>query len=127
MEILDFEKLKTGLHTTLLSRIDLEKLSSVDDGKARRAVATIIQEIVSSQRVPLNAAEKDRVENDLLDEVFGLGPLEPLLRDPGISDILVNNAHTVYIESRGMLQKTTTRFRDDRHLMQVIDRIVSRV
>jgi pilus assembly protein CpaF len=127
MEVLDFEKLKTGLHTTLLSRIDLEKLSSVDDGKARRAVATMIQEIVGGQKIPLSATEKDRVENDLLDEVFGLGPLEPLLKDPTVSDILVNNKDTVYVERRGILERTSARFRDDQHLMQVIDRIVSRV
>ncbi len=127
MEVLDFEKLKTGLHATLLSRIDLAKLSSVDDGKARRAVASMIQEIVGAQGVPLNAGEKDRVESDLLDEVFGLGPLEPLLRDATISDILVNNKDVVYVERRGILEKTGARFRDDRHLMQVIERIVSRV
>jgi pilus assembly protein CpaF len=127
MEVLDFEKLKTGLHTTLLSSIDLEKLSSIDDGKARRAVATLIQEIVGAQKVPLNAAEKERVENDLLDEVFGLGPLEPLLKDPTVSDILVNNKDVIYVERRGILERTTAKFRDDRHLMQVIDRIVSRV
>jgi pilus assembly protein CpaF len=127
MEVLDFEKLKTGLHTTLLSRIDLEKLSSVDDGKARRAVATMIQEIVGAQKVPLNSGERDRVENDLLDEVFGLGPLEPLLRDPSVSDILVNNRNVVYVERRGILERVNAKFRDDRHLMQVIDRIVSRV
>jgi pilus assembly protein CpaF len=127
MEVLDFEKLKTGLHTTLLSSIDLEKLSSIDDGKARRAVATLIQEIVGAQKVPLNAAERERVENDLLDEVFGLGPLEPLLKDPTVSDILVNNKDVVYVERRGILERTTAKFRDDRHLMQVIDRIVSRV
>jgi pilus assembly protein CpaF len=127
MEVLDFEKYKATIHGALLSRIDLEKLASADTGRARQAVAVLIQEIVLLERVPLNATEKGLVESDLLDEVFGLGPLEPLLRDPSISDILVNNAHTVYIECRGMLQKTTTRFRDDRHLMQVIDRIVSRV
>ena len=127
MEVLDFEKMKSGLHATLLSRIDLEKLSAVDDGKARRAVATIIQEIVGTQRVPLNATEKERVENDLLDEVFGLGPLEPLLRDPGISDILVNSRNVIFIEKRGVLERAAARFRDDQHLMQVIDRIVSRV
>src|SRR5580693_7685190 len=127
MEILVFEKLKSGLHTTLLSRIDLEKLASVDDGKARRAVATLIQEIIGTEKVPLNATEKGRVENDLLDEVFGLGPLEPLLRDPGISDILVNSRNVVFIERRGILERTAARFRDDQHLMQVIDRIVSRV
>lgn len=127
MEVLDFEKLKTGLHATLLSRIDLEKLSSVDDGKARRAVATMIQEIVGAQKIPLNSGERDRVENDLLDEVFGLGPLEPLLRDPTVSDILVNNRNVVYVERRGILERVAAKFRDDLHLMQVIDRIVSRV
>ena len=91
MEVLDFQRLKTNLHGTLLSRIDLEKLSSVDDAKARRAVATIIQEIVGAQNIPLNASEKERVESELLDEVFGLGPLEPLLKDSTVSDILVNN------------------------------------
>jgi len=127
MEILDFEKLETDLHGTLLSRIDLEKLSAVDDGKARRAVAAMIQEIVGTQKIPLNATERERVETDLLDEVFGLGPLEPLLRDSSVSDILVNNRNVVYVERRGILEKTRAKFRDDRHLMQVIDRIVSRV
>ena len=127
MEVLDFETLKTELHGALLSRIDLEKLSAIDDAKARRAVAAMIQEIVGAQKVPLNAAEKERVEIDLLDEVFGLGPLEPLLKDPAISDILVNNRNVVYVERRGILSRTGAKFRDDRHLLQVIDRIVSRV
>jgi pilus assembly protein CpaF len=127
MEILDFEKYKATIHSALLARIDLEKLAAADNGKARQAVAVLVQEIVLAERVPLNAIEKEQVESDLLDDVFGLGPLEPLLRDPTISDILVNNAHTVYTERRGILQKSATRFRDDRHLMQVIDRIVSRV
>jgi pilus assembly protein CpaF len=127
MEVLDFQRLKTDLHSTLLSRIDLERLSAVDDGRARRAVGTIIQEIVGAQKVPLNGAEKERVESELLDEVFGLGPLEPLLKDPTISDILVNNRNVVYVERHGILERTGAKFRDDRHLMQVIDRIVSRV
>ena len=127
MEVLDFEKYKGTIHSALLTRIDLEKLASADTGKAREAVGVLIHEIVLAERVPLNANEKDLVKSDLLDEVFGLGPLEPLLRDPTVSDILVNNAHTIYIERHGKLEKTTTSFRDDRHLMQVIDRIVSRV
>jgi pilus assembly protein CpaF len=127
MEILDFERYKTTVHSALLSKIDLEKLASVDSSKARLAVAALIQEIIYAEKVPLNAAEKEDIESNLLDEVFGLGPLEPLLRDPTVSDILVNNAHTIYTERKGRLSKTTTRFRDDRHLMQVIDRIVSRV
>jgi len=127
MEILDLEKLKTDLHTTLLSRIDLEKLSAVDGGKAKRAVGVVIQELLGTQKVPLNAGEKESVESDLLDEVFGLGPLEPLLRDPTVSDILVNSRNVVYVERRGILERTPARFRDDQHLMLVIDRIVSRV
>ena len=127
MEVLDFQKLKTDLHSTLLSSIDLEKLASVADGQARRAVATMIQEVLGAQKIPLNAEEKEQVEDDLLDEVFGLGPLEPLLKDPAVSDILVNNRNVVYIERHGILEKTGVTFRDDRHLMQVIDRIVSRV
>ena len=127
MEVLDFQKLKTDLHSTLLSRIDLEKLSSVDDARARRAVGSMIQEIVGAQRIPLNGSEKDRVESELLDEVFGLGPLEPLLKDPTVSDILVNNRNVIYVERGGILERTSAKFRDDRHLMQVIDRIVSRV
>src|SRR5271155_3316599 len=127
MEVLDFEKLKTDLHGALLSRIDLEKLSSVDDNKARRAVGAMIQEIVLGQKIPLNAGEKEQIEGDLLDEVFGLGPLEPLLKDPAVSDILVNNRNVVYVERRGILERTGAKFRDDRHLMQIIDRIVSRV
>jgi len=127
VEVLDFQKLKTDLHSTLLSSIDLEKLASVADGQARRAVATMIQEVLGAQKIPLNAEEKEQVEDDLLDEVFGLGPLEPLLKDPAVSDILVNNRNVVYIERHGILEKTGVTFRDDRHLMQVIDRIVSRV
>jgi pilus assembly protein CpaF len=127
MEVLDLEQYKTTIHSTLLSKIDLEKLASVDAGKARRAIAAIIQEIVLTERVPLNAAEKESIESDLLDEVFGFGPLEPMLRDPTVSDILVNNAHTIYIERNGKLQQSPAKFRDDRHLLQVIDRIVSKV
>ena len=127
MEVLDFQKLKTDLHGMLLSRIDLEKLSSVDDARARRAVGTMLQEIIGAQRIPLNGSEKEQVESELLDEVFGLGPLEPLLKDPTVSDILVNNRNVIYVERGGILERTGAKFRDDRHLMQVIDRIVSRV
>ena len=127
METLDFEQLKTEVHRTLLSQIDLEKLSSSDTARARQAVATMVQEIIAQRKVPLNAAEKDRIQSDLLDEVFGLGPLETLLNDRTISDILVNNANMVFIERAGRLSRVDVKFRDDRHLMQIIERIVSRV
>jgi pilus assembly protein CpaF len=86
-----------------------------------------LKEIIADQRVPLNYDEQEKIQSDLLDEVFGLGPLEPLLRDPTISDILVNDKDHVFIERSGLLQRVDTTFRDDRHLLQIIDRIVSRV
>src|ERR1700761_4353254 len=107
--------------------MDLEKLSRVNSNQARQAVATMIGEIITSQGVPLSLAEQEKVQSDLLDEVFGLGPLEPLLRDLEISDILVNGKDTVFIEKHGVLKRIDAVFRDDRHLMQIIDRIVSRV
>jgi pilus assembly protein CpaF len=127
MQTLDFENLKADVHRTLISKIDLEKLSKINNEKARLAVASMIHEIVTSGRVPLNGTEKEKLQGDLLDEVFGLGPLEPLLRDPKISDILINHKDAVFIERGGILQRTDVRFRDDRHLLQIIDRIVSRV
>lgn len=127
MEETNFEQVKTDVHRTLLSQLDLEKLSSVSNGRARQAVSTLIQEILSRERILLNAAEKEQIQADLLDEVFGLGPLEPLLKDSSISDILVNRKDLVYIERGGVLEKIDVKFRDDRHLYQVIDRIVGAV
>ena len=127
MEYTILEKFKTEVHRTLISKLDLEKLSRVNSSQARQAVAAMVNEIISDQRVPLNYSEQEKIQADLLDEVFGLGPLEPLLRDPKISDILVNGKDKVFIERGGLLQRTEASFRDDRHLMQVIDRIVSRV
>lgn len=127
MEQPELEKFKTDLQRTLISKLDLEKLSRVNSVQARQAVAEMINEIVVSQRVPLSFEQQEKVQDDLLDEVFGLGPLEPLLNDPSISDILVNDKDHVFIERRGILQRVTVSFRDDRHLLQIIDRIVSRV
>src|SRR5579875_588116 len=114
MERLNFEQFKADVHRILISKLDLEKLSTV-------------QSIIAESKLPLSASEKERIQSDLLDEVFGLGPLEPLLRDPQISDILVNNKDLVYVERGGILQRTDIVFRDDRHILQVIDRIVSKV
>lgn len=127
MELLNLEKYKAEIHRTLISKLDLEKLSRVNSSQARQAVAGIVKEIIAEQRVPLNFDEQERIQADLLDEVFGLGPLEPLLRDAKISDILVNDRDHVFVEKGGLLQRVDTTFRDDRHLLQIIDRIVSRV
>lgn len=127
MEQLNLEQFKAEVHRTLISRLDLEKLSRVNSGQARHAVAGMISEIISSQRVPLNLNEQDKMQEELLDEVFGLGPLEPLLRDKSISDIMVNGKDNIFIEKGGILRRVEASFRDDRHLMQIIDRIVSRI
>lgn len=127
MEQLDIETLKGEVHRELISKLDLEKLSRVNSGQARQAVASMVNEIIISQRVPLSSGEQDKIETEMLDEVFGLGPLEPLLADLSISDILVNDRNHVFVERAGLLQKVDTTFRDDRHLLQIIDRIVSRV
>jgi pilus assembly protein CpaF len=127
MEKLNFEQFKSDVHRTLISKLDLEKLGATQNGKARQAVASLVQNIISDGKLPLSAAEKERVQSDLLDEVFGLGPLEALLRDPKVSDILVNSKNLVYIERGGILEKTDVVFRDDRHILQIIDRIVSKV
>ncbi|MBS1798682.1 MAG: CpaF family protein [Acidobacteria bacterium] len=127
MDQLDLDKFKSDIHRTLISKLDLEKLSRINTSQARSGVASMVNEIIQASRVPLSLADQSRIENDLLDEVFGFGPLEPLLADKSISDILVNGRNSVFIERRGVLKKVDTAFRDDRHLMQIIDRIVSRV
>jgi pilus assembly protein CpaF len=124
---MNLENFEADIHRILISRLDLEKLSRVNSTQARQAVAAVVKEIIGEQKVPLSMNEQQKIQADLLDDVFGLGPLEPLLRDPTISDVLVNGKDRVFIERGGVLQKTETTFRDDRHLMQIIDRIVSRV
>ncbi len=127
METLNIETYKAEIHRILISKLDLEKLSRVNSDRARQAVLELIKEIMGGQRAPLNLDEQEKIQADLLDEVFGLGPLEPLLRDKKISDILVNDKDHIFIEKGGLLQRVNTAFRDDRHLLQIIDRIVSRV
>jgi pilus assembly protein CpaF len=127
VEVLDLEKYKSEIHRSLISKLDLEKLSRVDSDQARQVTADLIKEIIVGQRVPLSFDEQSRIQSDLLDEVFGLGPLEALLSDPKISDILINGKDKVFVERGGKLQRVDTAFRDDRHLLQIIDRIVSRV
>jgi pilus assembly protein CpaF len=127
VEQLNLDGLKADIHRILISRLDLEKLSRVNSNQAQQAVAGLINEIIAEQRVPLSFEEQEKVQSDLLDEVFGLGPLEPLLKDPKISDILVNDKDHVFVEKGGILRRVDTTFRDDRHLLQIIDRIVSRV
>jgi pilus assembly protein CpaF len=122
------QAIKSAVHQGLIKRLDLEKIALMHEnpGSQQQLVAAI-QQLIGEQNIPLSAAERDRLAQEVLDEVFGLGPLEPLLQDPTVNDILVNTFNSVYVERRGVLEKTTVMFKDDRHLMHVIDKIVSAV
>jgi pilus assembly protein CpaF len=123
----EYQQVKADLHRKILDRLDLEKLGRTPSAAAREEVLLVIRSTVNSEAVPLSFAERERLSREILDEIFGLGPLEQLLKDPTISDILVNRYNKVYVERAGKLEITGLSFKDDQHLMQIIDRIVSRV
>jgi pilus assembly protein CpaF len=123
----EYQQVKADLHRKILDRLDLEKLGRTPGEAAREEVLLLIRNTVNSEAVPLSFAERERLAREILDEIFGLGPLEPLLKDPTISDILVNRHDRVYVERAGKLEPTGLSFKDNAHLMQIIDRIVSRV
>lgn len=123
----DFQQIKADLHRKILDRLDLEKLGKTSGDSARDEVLVIIRNAVNSEAVPLSFAERERLSREILDEIFGLGPLEPLLKDHTVSDILVNRFDRVYVERAGKLELTPLSFKDNVHLMQIIERIVSRV
>jgi pilus assembly protein CpaF len=123
----EYQQVKADLHRKILDRLDLEKLGRTPSDTARDEVLLLIRNTVNSEAVPLSFAERERLAREILDEIFGLGPLEPLLKDPTISDILVNRYNRVYVERAGKIEPTAFSFKDDAHLMQIIDRIVSRV
>src|SRR5579862_9421793 len=123
----EYQQVKSDLHRKILDRLDLEKLGRTNGDTAREEVLVLIRNAVNSEVVPLSFAERERLSREILDEIFGLGPLEPLLKDASISDILVNRFDRVYIERSGKLELTGLSFKDNQHLMQIIERIVSRV
>jgi pilus assembly protein CpaF len=123
----EYQQVKADLHRKILDRLDLEKLGRSTGNSAREEVLVLIRNSVNSEVIPLSFAERERLSREILDEIFGLGPLEPLLKDHTISDILVNRFDKVYIERAGKLELTGLSFKDNQHLMQIIERIVSRV
>src|SRR4029077_5331822 len=123
----DYTSLKAGIHRKLIQKLNRERLTQLDNEAVRMELREIIESLVAGEGMPMSLVEQESLAQDVLDEVFGLGPLEPLMRDPSVADILVNNANSVYVERRGMLEHTTARFRDNAHLMLIIDRIVSAV
>ena len=120
-------ELKASVHKKLLNRLNLEALALSDRARAESEIRTLLGELLSEEGTPLSLGERETLFGELLDDVFGLGPLEPLLRDPTVSDILVNTYKNVFVERNGVLEKVAANFQDDRHLMRVIDRIVSAV
>ena len=123
----EYQELKFTLHRKLLERINLEALAGIDNDHIRTEVRQAVLAMVEEEPNLLSASEKREVSDQVLHEVFGLGPLEPLLADPSISDILVNGHNQVYVERQGMLEETSVRFHDDGHLLRIIDKIVSQV
>ncbi|HEY1910908.1 MAG TPA: CpaF family protein [Vicinamibacterales bacterium] len=122
-----YVELKANVHRKMLNRLNLEALSQSDRARAESEIRTLVAELLSEEGTPISLGERETLLGELLDEVFGLGPLEPLLHDPSISDILVNTYKNVFVERGGHLVRVATTFQDDRHLMRVIDRIVSAV
>src|SRR5256886_10795381 len=123
----EYQELKFTLHRKLVDKINLEALASIDNARVRSEVRQAVISLIDAEPTLLSSLEKQQISDEVLDEVFGLGPLEPLLVDPGISDILVNTYKQVYIEKRGLLELTNVTFRDDQHLLRIIDKIVSQV
>src|SRR5258707_12769024 len=123
----EYQELKFTLHRKLVDKINLEALASIDSARVRREVRQAVIQLIDAEPTLLSSLEKQQISDEVLDEVFGLGPLEPLLQDPTISDILVNTYRQVYVERRGLLELTNVGFRDDQHLLRIIDKIVSQV
>ena len=123
----NFGAVKIAIHRKLIQKLNLNRLNEIKRDDVRREVAQILESLVVGESTPMSLQERERLSLEVLDEVFGLGPLEPLLADPSVSDILVNTYKQVYVERRGMLEPTNVQFRDDAHLMSIIDRIVAAI
>src|SRR3954463_12228348 len=122
-----YQELKFAIHRKLLDRINLEALNARSGDQARQEIRPSIGRLIGEEKTPLSSAEKEQLIDEVIDEVFGLGPLEPLLRDKTVSDILVTTPRMVYVERGGRLERTSIEFKDDAHLLRIIERVVSRV
>jgi pilus assembly protein CpaF len=120
-------ELKSQIHRKLLTVLNLERVASLPKDRLRAEIGRVVERLLEDERVPMTAAEQNRIIEEVLDEVLGLGPLEPLLKEPSISDILVNRFDKVYIERGGRLSEVPVRFRDNAHLLHIIEKIVSQV
>ncbi len=123
----EFEVIKRRIHSRLVDKLDLSRVGEMKGDALKREIRLVVEHLCDAENTLLNRSERDRIVDEVLDETFGLGPLEFLLKDPSISDILINGPKNIFVERRGRLEKTEVEFRDNAHLMQIIDRIVSRV
>lgn len=123
----DYRRIKTRLHTRLLEEIDVESLNRLSEDVARDRVRQAVRDMLNREKTPLTLPEREQMVVEIVDELFGFGPLESLLADPTVSDILVNGAQAIYVERHGILDRTDIQFDDEAHLMRIIERIVSRV
>src|SRR5467141_3594317 len=118
---------KTQIHSKLLNSLSPDQLRTLNKDGVREQIGNVVERLVTDESIPMTVAEREKLIEEVLDEVFGLGPLEPLLKDPTISDILVNGFDNVYVERNGQLKETNVRFKDDAHLLRIIEKVVSRV
>jgi len=123
----EFEAIKRRMHQRLVDKLDLSRVGDLKGDSFRREIRMVVEHLCDSENTFLNRSERDKIVEEVLDETLGLGPLELLLKDPTISDILINGPKNIFVERRGQLVKTEVEFRDNGHLMQIIDRIVSKV
>ena len=126
-ELIAFLELKSKMHDALLDRLNYAVIDKIAPDDLRREVATLVSEILADENTPLKTAEFQKIVDELMDEILGLGPLEPLLSDPSVNDILVNGHGAVFVERKGLLERTPVRFRDEKHVLRIIDKIVSRI
>ncbi len=122
-----FEELKRLIHGKLVDKLDLSRVSDLEGETLRREIRLVVERLCDTENPLLNRMERERLIDEVLDETFGFGPLEVLLKDPTVSDILINGPHKIFVERRGKMEKTDVKFRDNEHLLQIIDRIVSKV
>jgi pilus assembly protein CpaF len=122
-----FEELKRLIHGKLVDKLDLSRVSDLEGETLRREIRLVVERLCDTENPLLNRMERERLIDEVLDETFGFGPLEVLLKDPTISDILINGPHKIYVERRGKMEESDVKFRDNEHLLQIIDRIVSKV
>jgi len=124
---INYQTLKAKIHERFLDEVDLESLDRMNEFEARERIKHGLRELIQRERTPVTSSEREQMIEEIRDELFGLGPLEPLLADSAVSDVLVNGFDQVYVERGGMLEDTSVQFEDDAHLRRIIDRIVSRV